>query len=307
MTIRLNSQIRVPSNVTIDGRDRRVKLLDYGLGIYNSHNVIVTHLTIDGRFRTFSQAINIANFSHRVWVNHLDLSRFSDRLVNVKNGATDVTLSWIRFHDDNKVMLLNNITSDNLFEHYERDSQARVTLHHNYFFNTVQRNPRGQFGTFHLYNNALENWDFYGMSFSLEARALVEGNIFINRAKRPCKEPKFFSTVEGVKTSYCHYIGDAPSRSALKNGGSDQQHYDRTKKRYGYTHDAKAFLKVRDNLYLADARQVLEDYRADQVPVPPYCYDYEQPSAVLLERIRRFAGNTQDNTEPTLSMPTCSR
>lgn len=307
MTIRLNSQLRVPSNVTIDGRDKRVKLLDYGLGIYHSHNVIVTHLTIDGRLRTFSQAINIANFSHRVWVNHLDLSRFSDRLVNVKNGSTDVTLSWIRFHDHNKVMLLNNITSTNLFKYYERDSVARVTLHHNYFVNTVQRNPRAQFGTFHLYNNVLDNWDLYGMSFSLEARALVEGNIFINRSDRPCKEPEFFPTIEKTQSSYCRYIAGAPARSTLKNGESDQLRYDQTKKRYGYTHDFKAFLKIRDNLYLADARKIIDDYRADQVPMPPYCYDYEPPSLVLLDRVRRMAGNTQDNAGPGLSAPMYNR
>lgn len=307
MTIRLHSQIRVPSNVTIDGRDKRVKLLDYGLGIYQSHNVIVTHLTIDGRLRTFSQAINIANFSHRVWVNHLDLSRFSDRLVNVKNGSTDVTLSWIRFHDHNKVMLLNNITSTNLFEHYDRDSVARVTLHHNYFVNTVQRNPRAQFGTFHLYNNVLDNWDLYGMSFSLEARALIEGNIFINRSDRPCKEPEFFPTIERTKASYCRYIAIAPARSTLKNGESDQLRYAQTKKRYGYTHDYKAFLKVRDNLYLADARQTIGNYRADQVPVPPYCYVLEPPSLTLLSRVRQMAGNTQDNADSTLSVTRCNR
>lgn len=307
MTIRLDSQIRVPSNVTIDGRDKRVKLLDYGLGIYHSHNVIVTHLTIDGRLRTFSQAINIANFSHDVWIDHLDLSRFADRLLNVKNGATDVTLSWTRFHDDDKVMLLNNITSANLFKHYHRDSQARVTLHHNYFFNTVQRNPRAQFGTFHLYNNALENWDFYGMSFSLEALALIEGNIFINRAKRPCKEPKYFPTVEGVKARYCQYIKSAPARSALENGKSDRRSYERTKKRYAYRHRVEAFLKVRDNLYLADARQVLNNFRADRVPQPPYSYDYEQPSLALLDRIRRLAGNTSNDSEAALRSKARSR
>lgn len=307
MTIRLDSQIRVPSNVTIDGRDKRVKLLDYGLAIYHSHNVIVTHLTIDGRLRTFSQAINIANFSHDVWIDHLDLSRFADRLLNVKNGATDVTLSWTRFHDDDKVMLLNNITSANLFKHYHRDSQARVTLHHNYFFNTVQRNPRAQFGTFHLYNNALENWDFYGMSFSLEALALIEGNIFINRAKRPCKEPKYFPTVEGVKARYCQYIKSAPARSALENGTADRRSYERTKNRYAYRHSVKAFLKVRDNLYLEDARQVLENFRADRVPQPPYHYDYQQPSLALLDRIRRLAGNTSNDSEAALSSKARSR
>lgn len=299
MTIALNSQIRVPSNVTIDGRDHNVRLLDYGFTIVRVANIIITHLTIDGEFKTFAQGVDIANFTHDVWVNHLDLSRFSDRLVNVKNGATDVTLSWIKFHDDDKVMLLNNLTATdafgnkNLFGNYDRDSNERVTMHHNYFLNTVQRNPRAQIGISHIYDNLLEDWDLYGMSFSLEARATVEGNMFINKSSRPCKEPTYFSTIEGVNASYCKDIPAAPERSALPNGHADERTYDATKAEFGYTHEVKAFLKVRDNLYLEDAKPVLEDYEPEKVPKIPYCYSYEHPSAALVDRIRQEAGNTR--------------
>lgn len=296
MTIVLQSQIRVPSNVTIDGRGRQVTLIDDGLGIYGSRNVILTHLTIDGRFSRLTQAVNVANGSRDVWVDHVDLSRFSDRLLNVKNGSTDVTVSWSKFHNSDKVMLLNNITSANLFHNYERDAIARVTLHHNYFYNTVQRNPRAQFGTFHLFNNLVENWDFYGMSFSLEARALVEGNIFSNVSQRKCMEPPFFPTVEGVNVNYCSYIESAPRRSALANGESDRRNYEKSKGQYGYQRDFKAFLRLKDNLYLGDAKPVLEDYRPEAVPMPPYCYGYEAPSPDLAERIRRLAGNTREDT-----------
>ncbi|KGE00032.1 pectate lyase [Achromobacter sp. RTa] len=296
MTIVLNSQLRVPSNTTIDGRGRRVTLIDDGLGVYGSKNVILTHLTIDGRLNRLTQAVNVANGSRDVWVDHMDLSRMSDRLLNVKNGSTDVTISWTKFHNSNKVMLLNNITSKNLFQNYGRDSIARVTLHHNYFFNTVQRNPRGQFGTFHLFNNLLENWDFYGMSFSLEAKALVEGNIFNNEAQRKCVEPEFFPTVEGINVNYCRYIPIAPQRSALDNGESDRGAYEKRKDAHGYTRDYKAFLRLKDNLYLGDAKPVLKDYRPESAPTPPYCYSYERPTPELAERIRRFAGNTAGDT-----------
>ena len=291
MTIVLGSQIRVPSNVTIDGRGKRVTLIDDGLGVYRSTNVILTHLAIDGRLTRLTQAVNVANDSRDVWVNHMDLSRFSDRLLNVKNGSTDVTVSWNKFHDSNKVMLLNNITSKDMFKNRDRDAIARVTLHHNYFLNTVQRNPRAQFGTFHLYNNLLENWDFYGMSFSLEARALVEGNIYSNVAKRQCVEPEKTPTVEGIYVNYCDYIPGAPARSALGNGESDRRNYEKTKARFGYENDHKAFLRVRDNLFLGDAKPVLEDYRPEAAPNPPYCYGYEKPTAEVAEKIRRFAGN----------------
>lgn len=293
MTIELKSQLRVPSDVTIDGRGHQVTLLDYGLAVYGSRNVILTNLTIDGRFRTFKQAVDIANGARHVWVNHLDLSRFSDRLMNVKNGSTDVTVSWVKFHDHNKVMLINNITSENLFANYDRDAVARVTLHHNYFVDTVQRNPRAQFGTVHLYNNLIENWDLYGMSFSLEAKALVQGNIFVNTSARPCKEPPFYATVEGVDSRYCDKILGAPANSTLPNGESDRKRYESTKKRFNYVRDYKAFLAVSDNLYLGDAKPVLEDYKPEQVPAVTYCRSYERPSAQLAEKIRRLAGNTQ--------------
>lgn len=296
MTIVLKSQLRVPSNTTIDGRGKRVALIDDGLGVYGSQNVILTHLTIDGRLTRITQAVNVANGSSDVWVDHMDLSRMSDRLLNVKNGSTDVTISWTKFHNSNKVMLLNNITSKNLFQNYDRDSIARVTLHHNYFFNTVQRNPRAQFGTFHLFNNLLENWDFYGMSFSLEAKALVEGNIFNNDAGRKCAEPEFFPTVEGINVNYCRYIPVAPERSALKNGDSDRGAYEKRKADHGYTRDFKAFLRLKDNLYLGDAKPVLQDYRPESAPTPPYCYGYEKATPELAERIRKFAGNTSGDT-----------
>src|SRR5690606_32916919 len=160
---------------------------------------------------------------------------------NVKNGATDVTISWTKFHDSNKVMLLNNITSKDLFKNYDRDSIARVTLHHNCFFNTVHRNPRAQFGNFHLFNNLLENWDVFGMSVSLEARARVEGNISSNDAPRRCLEPELSPTVEGINVNCCRSIPVAPGRTALEDGQSDRGAYENRTARHGYTRDYKAF------------------------------------------------------------------
>ncbi len=299
MTITLNSQLRVPSHVTIDGRGHMVTLLDHGLDVFGVDSVILTHMTINGQLRNFSQAVNVANGSRNVWVDHMDLSRFGDRLLNVKNGSTDVTVSWTKFHDHNKVMLLNNLTSKNLFANYDRDAVARVTLHHNYFVDTVQRNPRAQFGTFHLYNNLLQDWDFYGMSFGLSARAVVEGNIYDNSASRRCKEPTVYATVEGKDSNYCKDIPTAAARSALGNGQADGERYEKTKGQYNYRHDAKAYLQVRDNLYLGDAKPVLEDYQPGQVPAVPYCYDYQTPTRAVADAIRRYAGNTAETPPAT--------
>ena len=284
MTIELKSQMGVAPNITIDGRGRSVTLHDWGLTLVNTQNVIVTNIAVDGRFRQDSQAVNVVS-SHDIWLDHLALARTKDRLINVKTGSTDVTLSWIRFEDHNKVMLLNNLVSENLFEFYDRDSRLRVTLHHSYFVDTVQRNPRAQIGTSHIYNNLLENWDFYGMSFSLEHRSLVEGNIFSNTANRPCILPKEIGEI------YCESVKTAPAASALANGAADREEYEKSNAKYYYSHDWRAFLKVSDNLYLGEAKQVLADYKPEEVPVPPYCYSYERPDVALADRIRAGAGN----------------
>ncbi|MBY0320972.1 MAG: hypothetical protein K2X72_19780 [Reyranella sp.] len=296
MTIELQSQIGVAPNVTIDGRNRSITLHDWGLTLANTRNIIVTHVEIDGRFRQDSQAVNVVA-ARDIWLDHLSLARTQDRLINVKTGSTDVTLSWIRFEDHNKVMLFNNLVSENLFEFYNRDSQLRVSLHHSYFLNTVQRNPRAQIGTSHIYNNLLENWDFYGMSFSLEHRSLIEGNIFSNTAKRPCTIPKEIGEI------YCKSISTAPAATALPNGAADREEYERSNVKYHYAQDWRAFLKVSDNLYWGDAKAVLTDFRPENVPVPPYCYSYERPDSMLADRIRAGAGS---RGKPTAARPrTC--
>jgi pectate lyase len=307
LAITLKSQLQVPSNVTIDGRGRRVTLLTYGITIqHDNHDIILTHFAVDGQFKAESQAVDISGGAHDVWLNHLTLSRTNDRLVNVKRGATDVTISWVRFENHNKVMLLNNLISDNLFSEYERDRNVRVTVSHSYFHNTIQRNPRVQIGYIHFYNNLLEDWDFYGMSFSLEARAIVEGNMFSNRKARPCVEPEAFKTVEKIDSNYCRLIPTAPLRSALGNGEADKAAYEATKEKYGYKHDYRAFLIVRDNYLEGDAALGLTSFQPERVESLSYCYKYEKPDAELASRIRRQAGALGTTTlkQPQTICPT---
>lgn len=301
MTIDLKRGIAVPSKVTIDGRGHNVTIQDYGLEVLpGTHNVIVTHLIIDGRFSTEQVAFNIVG-ARDIWADHLDLSRFIDRLINVKTGGTDVTLSWIKFHDHNKVMLLNNLTEPDLFAFWERDSKSRVTIHHCWFVNTVQRNPRAVLGVYDIYNNLLENWDYYGMSFGLEARAWVAGNIFVNTPDRLCVEPPVFQSIEHIDKNYCYVIPKASKLTALPNGDADRAAYEQTKREYGYTHDYRAFLKISDNLYLEAARPALGDFMPERVPPAPYCTSYRRPSEAMAERIRREAGDTDaEGGAPTI-------
>ncbi|MEO7027319.1 MAG: hypothetical protein ABI056_07170 [Caulobacteraceae bacterium] len=304
MTITLRSKLLLPSDTTIDGRGHQVTLYDYGLDVRQSiHDVIVTHLKIDGRFRTEEVAFNFTGGARDIWADHLDLSRFIDRLINVKTGATDVTLSWIKFHDHNKVMLLNNLTDKNLFAYWNRDSNSHVTIHHCWFVDTVQRSPRAVLGVYDVYNNLLENWDFYGMSFGLEARAAVIGNIFINSPNRPCREPDHFDTIEHIEKNYCSNISKAYKSSALPNGKADEAEYEQSNALFHYTHDYRAFLTVSDNLFVG-SQPVLSTFDPDRVDPMPYCNSYARPTMELASRIRREAGDTVSEGDPPVHCPT---
>lgn len=71
-----------------------------------------------------------------------------DGLVDITNASDRVTVSWNRFIDHDKTMLIGS--SDNAPADVGR---LRVTLHHNHFENVGQRAPRVRYGQVHVYNN----------------------------------------------------------------------------------------------------------------------------------------------------------
>ena len=144
---RAGQQLRVPSNTTIDGRGRRVALIDDGLGVWQperhpdpSDHRRPPEPAHAGRERGQRQPRRLGRSPGPVA--HVGPAAQREERFDGRDDIVD------KFHNSNKVMLLNNITSKNLFENYDRDAIARVTLHHNYFFNTVQRNPRGSSAPF---------------------------------------------------------------------------------------------------------------------------------------------------------------
>jgi pectate lyase len=118
----------------------------------------------EGNWNALYDSISLRNSTH-VWVDH---SRFEDRatadstlpvyfgrLFQVHDGQLDitnasdlVTVSWNRFENHEKVMLIgssDSATGDR--------GKLRVTIHHNLFGDISQRGPRVRFGQVHMYNN----------------------------------------------------------------------------------------------------------------------------------------------------------
>jgi pectate lyase len=182
--ILLKSMVNVASNKTIDGRGRKVRLKNYGLRLYNVRNVVIENLQFEDGAGDNEDAIQIFGGTQHVVIDHCSLSRFTDGLLDITRQATDVTVSWNRFYDHDKVMLIGASVEDTA------DSVIRVTLHHNAFIDTVQRHPRLRYGRVHAYNNYYKNWDSYGIGASQDGQVLSEANIFEAGANRTAVQSK---------------------------------------------------------------------------------------------------------------------
>lgn len=118
-------QIAAPSNTTLRG-----------LG----SNIWIDHCTFtDGRHPDGEAPVG---FGGRTVQRH-------DGLLDMEDGTDFVTVSYSRFTDHDKALLIGSGDG-----RADRDrGHLRITFHHNLFRNTLQRSPRVRFGEVHTYNN----------------------------------------------------------------------------------------------------------------------------------------------------------
>jgi pectate lyase len=137
------------------------------------HNVIIRNLRMSG---ATDDLINVQMFSHHIWIDHNDFSDGDDGAVDIKRGSDLVTVSWNRFHDHDKTLLLGH-DDDNGAQDAGR---LRVTYHHNFFDGSDQRHPRVRFAPIvHVYNNYFRD-NSYGIASTNDAGLFVEGNYFFS-------------------------------------------------------------------------------------------------------------------------------
>ncbi len=175
------AQITVPigSNTTIIGL-RGASITGAALRIDGKQNVIVRGLTLsdaydcfpswdptDGAAGNWNSEYDIVSLTGatNVWVDHNEFSdgrnldadqpSYFGRPYQVHDGALDitnasdlVTVSYNRFRDHDKTMLIGSSDS-----RVTDRGKLRVTLHHNEFRDLGQRVPRVRFGQVDAYNN----------------------------------------------------------------------------------------------------------------------------------------------------------
>ncbi|MET7734427.1 pectate lyase [Streptomyces sp. NPDC005402] len=200
-------ELAVGSNTTIVGLGEAV-LKGGSLQVRNAGNVIIRNLDVRdaydcfpvwqpntgglGDWKTAYDTIWLTGATH-VWVDHVTLSDKGrpdsaeptyfarnylrhDGLLDITTGSDLVTVSWSRFADHDKAMLIGN--SDSATGDRGR---LRVTLHHNEFESVVQRAPRVRFGQVHVYNNryVVPADDYrYSLGVSTESAIFAENNAF---------------------------------------------------------------------------------------------------------------------------------
>lgn len=170
-TIRLSEPVRVGSDKTILGAGADARLVGGGLRVAKAKNVVIRNLSISEA----PDAIDIESSRH-VWVDHCDLSRCKDGLLDVKRGSDLVTVSWNHFHDHHKTCLLGHSDKEDIRR--LDTGRLRVTYHHNFFDGTATRHPRVRFAEpVHVFNNYFRGNE-YGVASLMDAGTLVEGNYF---------------------------------------------------------------------------------------------------------------------------------
>jgi pectate lyase len=175
-TINLSKPVRVNANKTIIGVGKDATIRGGGFHITKVHNVIIRNLTITEA----PDAINIESGSHHVWVDHCDLSKCTDGLLDIKRGSDHVTVSWNHFHDHHKTCLLGHSDSEDIRK--LDTGHLRVTYHHNFFDGTQTRHPRVRYAEpVHVFNNYFKNNE-YGVAALMDSGVVVEGNVFENVA-----------------------------------------------------------------------------------------------------------------------------
>jgi pectate lyase len=205
------AQIRqyVGSNVTIVGLGHDAHLIGASLMVRDSDNVIIRNIEVSDAYDCFPQwdptdgsagnwnsnydNISLWNSTH-VWVDHTTLNdgehppsslptyfgrkfEVHDGLLDITHGADLTTVSYNRFENHDKVMLIGSTNSPT----YDV-GKLRTTIHHNLFEDMGQRTPRVRYGKVHVYNNCYlqPSAELYSYSWGVgvESQIYAQNNYF---------------------------------------------------------------------------------------------------------------------------------
>ncbi|MDW3848440.1 right-handed parallel beta-helix repeat-containing protein [Micromonospora sp. BRA006-A] len=146
-------------------------------------NVIIRNLTIrdtrmtsdDPDDKDFDYDGIQMDTANRIWIDHNQIVRMNDGLIDSRKDTTNLTVSWNVIAEGNKAFGIGwtpNVT-------------ARITIHHNWIHDTNVRNPSTDNVQYaHLYNNYMQNVRGYG-NYSRGKTKMVIENTYYDKVKDP--------------------------------------------------------------------------------------------------------------------------
>jgi len=204
-------RIRIGSNTTIVGVGNNATIRGAWFDVRGTttNNIIIRNITFQdtydcfpawdptdgsaGNWNSAYDSISLRDGNH-VWIDHnifedrttedSTLPTYFGRLFQVHDGLVDITnafdlatVSYNRFLNHDKVMLIGSSDSATADR-----GKLRVTLHHNLFEDCGQRAPRVRFGQVHVFNNyyVIKKFPTYGYSWGVgrESAIYAENNFF---------------------------------------------------------------------------------------------------------------------------------
>ncbi|WNV86295.1 RICIN domain-containing protein [Umezawaea sp. Da 62-37] len=206
------TELKVASDKTIVGVGTAGHIVNGGffLGV-GVHNVIIRNLTVrdtlmasdDPDDKDFDYDGVQMDGAHHVWIDHNTITRMNDGLIDSRADTSHLTVSWNVLAQNNKTFGIGwttNVTS-------------RMTIHHNWFRDTNQRNPSTDNVAYaHLYNNYLQNIKSYGNYARGATRMVLENSYFEN-----VKDPYYKDDAAQLRQSGSVVVS---STGRLESGGT---------------------------------------------------------------------------------------
>lgn len=200
----------IPSNTTIIGAESGARVIGANFMVKGVNNVIMRNLQFENAFDCFPQwdptdgstgnwnsafdNMSILGGSTHVWVDHVSFTDGAlldsqepqyfgreyeqhDGELDITKGADLVTVSWNRFSNHDKTMLIGSTDSPT----YDV-GKLRVTVHHNEFVNTMERLPRVRYGQVHVYDNyydqAADPSFLYALGIGVSSQIFAQNNYY---------------------------------------------------------------------------------------------------------------------------------
>ena len=203
-------EIFIPSNTTIIGLGDSAHVIGANFMVSKVSNVIIRNITFENASDCFPQwdptdgstgnwnsafdNLSILNNSTNVWIDHNTFTDANqpdslaplyfgreyqqhDGECDITKGADLVTVSWNRFTNHDKTMLIGSSDTSTV-----DTGKLRITIHHNEFENTIQRLPRVRFGQVHVYDNyynETKNSAFlYALGVGISSQIYAQNNYY---------------------------------------------------------------------------------------------------------------------------------